>query len=170
MLAFKKKQKGLTLVEVVVSIIVLSIIALVVARFVESSSESYSATKNNIAVLTKLRLLDERLTKEIRRTNYSIGYDINTATNTVFGFTDVDGVTISFSYNGSDTVQVSYDVPAVISAISDQLTAFDFNYYQFDGTATAVLADIRFVEWVMTLTENGISYSLTNRVALRGSS
>ena len=168
MQTFIRKQKGMTLVEVVISIFVFSIIALVVARFVESSDESYRATKNNIAALTKLRLLDERLTKEIRRTRYNAGYNINTASNAVFEFIDVDGVTANFFYNGSDTLQVIYDTPAVASPLSDQLTAFDFNYYQFDGTATAILADIRFVEWVMTLSENGISYSLTNRVSLRG--
>jgi len=166
--SIRKKQNGLTLIELVVSIVVLSIIVMVVSQYIESSVESYRKTKNNVSALSKLRLLDERLSKEIRRTRYTAAFDIATFTSTSYEFTDVDGISVTYSYSGN-TLSIDYDNPVVSSPISNQLTAFTFNYYQADGiTAAGSIADIKFVEWVMTLSENGVNYSLTNRVMLRG--
>jgi len=166
--SYTSKQKGLSLIELVVSILILSIIVMVVAQFVKAGTESYRATKDNISALSKIRLIDERLSKEVRRTRFNAAYDVNVFTGTSYEFIDIDGVTVGYGFAGS-TLSITYDTPTVTSELSNQLTAFNFNYYASDGVSTALaVSEIKFVEWVMTLSDNGISYSLTNRVMLRG--
>jgi len=163
-------HQGMSLIELVIAISILSIISLVVTQYLQGSVSSYQAVKNNSSALMKLRLLDERLSREFRRTRYTAPvYDITSGFNSSgYEFVDLDGVTVTYSYTGN-SLSVAYSSPVVSNVINDQLTAFSFNYYQSNGvTAATLAAEVKFVEWVMTLTENGNIYSLTNRVMLRG--
>ena len=73
-------QRGFTLIEWVISLIVIGILAMVGLPILSSSTRAYSATQEGLSTLSKLRYATERLAREVRevRRNPSLPteYDI----------------------------------------------------------------------------------------------
>ena len=165
-----RTQHGFSLIELVVSIIVLSLIAVTISSFMGRSVIGFTKSKDNITALSKLRYIDRRLAKELRLVNHdgAGSYDVTTMTNTTFEFTDTSGANdVTISYAGT-TLNIDYTNPAVNGDLSREVTAFSFNHYQSDGvTAANNGTDLVFVEYNITVTENDASYSARSRVMLR---
>ena len=167
----ENRQQGFSLIEMVISIIILSLIALVISSFMGRSILGFTKSKDNNTALSKLRYIDQRLAKELRLVDYNGGYDLTAnASATKFEFNDISGANnIVISYNGVDTLSLSYSNPAASGVLSQEMTAFNFNYYTSDGQTAAAAdgSDLVFVEYSFTITENNAAYSTRSRVMLR---
>jgi len=166
----RNKQNGLTLIEVVIAIIIMSIIGTVFGNYLVNGVKAYINTEKNITALQKSLLIDMRIDKELREVDYNGGtFDISDFSSTTFTFTNIDAATtVQFDYDAaSDILKMDYADPAV-TILSNNITAFTFNYFEGDGiTAAASIADIAFVEYNYTISEDGTSYSSVSRVMLR---
>ncbi|BAZ92580.1 uncharacterized protein FOKN1_0176 [Thiohalobacter thiocyanaticus] len=171
-------QCGFTLIEMVITILVLSIIGGVTAYTISHGARAYIDSRTVVATLSKLRLASERLAREIRsvrRDPAATGqYDFNgfpTATGLSFDRLEADGVTVTrVSIDGSaNPLTLEYDTPSGAQTLTDQVSSFSLAYYQADGvTAATSTADIAFVEFELVLQDaNGNSYPQRTRVALR---
>lgn len=166
-------HQGFSLIELVVSIIILSLIAVTISNFLGRSVLGFTKSTNNISALSKLRYIDRRLAKELRLVNHdgAGSYDVVSMSNNTFEFTDTSGANnVTISYNGVDTLNITYTNPAASGDLGREVTAFNFNYFKSDGVSTPVPVDgtdLVFVEYNITVTENDASYTARSRVMLR---
>lgn len=167
------RPNGFTLIELVISIVILSVIIIAFSNFLSKSIMGFTKSKDNITALSKLRYIDRRLAKELRLVNNdgAGSYVLTTllTDNQNFGFTDTSGTNdVTIAYNGTDTLNISYTNPAASGDLGREVTAFSFNYYTSDGqTAATDGTDLVFVEYNVTVTENGASYSTRSRIMMR---
>lgn len=172
------RQRGFTLIEMVVTILVLSILGGVTAYTISHGARAYVDSRTIVTTLSKLRLASERLAREIRSVRRDPAapgqYDINgglPSDSFSFDRLEADGVTVTtVSIDGSgNPLTLEYDTPSGAQTLTDQVSSFSLAYYQADGvTAATSNADVAFVEFELVLQDaNGNSYPQRTRVALR---
>ncbi|BCO32443.1 hypothetical protein TspCOW1_25460 [Thiohalobacter sp. COW1] len=171
-------SRGFTLIEMVVTLLILSILGGVTAYTISHGARAFIDSRTVVTTLSKLRLASERLAREIRSVRRDPAapsqYDFNgfpTATGLSFDRLEADGVTVTtVSIDGStNPITLEYDTPSGAQTLTDQVSNFSLAYYQADGvTAATTTADIAFVEFELVLQDtNGNSYPQRTRVALR---
>lgn len=167
-MANSRRQRGFTLIEMVLAITVMSIVALVGAQILASGSASYSAATDSIDTFAKLRYAMTRMAAEIREANYNgTQYQFTTMASNQLVFTKQDTTTVTVATSGSN-VTLGYSSPAVTATLTDQLSSLAFAYYQSDAqTAATSAANVAYVQVTLTLSESGTLYSRRQRIALR---
>ncbi|WJW75529.1 prepilin-type N-terminal cleavage/methylation domain-containing protein [Thiohalobacter sp. IOR34] len=168
---------GFTLIELVVTLMVVALLAAGAAFGVSQAVRAYLAQQEVIATLSELRLAGERLARElrsIRRDPAAPGsYDIlvRTASRIDFRRTEADGTTVTqVSLNAAaPLLSIAYDSPAGSYTLSNRLSSLAFSYLQDDGsTASSDNSDIAFIEYELVLSDSqGNSYPQRGRVQLR---
>lgn len=163
-----RRQRGFTLIEMVLAITVMSIVALVGAQILASGSASYTSATDSIDTFAKLRYAMTRMAAEIREANYNgTQYQIATMASNQLVFTKQDTTTVTIAASGSN-VTLGYSSPVVTATLTDQLSSLAFAYYQSDAqTAATSAANVAYVQVTLTLSESGTLYSRRQRIALR---
>ena len=175
---FKGGMGGFTLIELVMTMVLIGIIAYIVATALTTGIKAYFTTDFRKEALDQSRIAMERMTREIRNVRSLgkdtdippdgyINADITTATATSFCFTDVNGTTISFELSGTNILRGEGSCPPVsTNTLAANVTALNFQYILADSTVTqapaaAELADIRRIQigWSGT---PGISVAINN--------
>lgn len=182
-------RRGMTLVEMMISISIFAVILGVVMGFLTTSSRSYSATREKVQYQQSLRAVISLLTKEIRSTGCdpnNIGFDrFVLADNTSLrcqmdlnGDADVtdtspdESVTYSFT---AATGELSRDNGTGPIVILRGVTNVSFAYRDASGNLLGMVplsaTDrflVRFVDLTITgQTDNGETVDYSSRVALR---
>lgn len=174
----KNKNAGFTLMELVLTIMVMSIISVSLSAFMSNSVKAYLVSMENARGVDEVSYVTNRFSLELRNVDHDgSNYQIVTAdltaaaADTRFEYDNTDGDRITLEYNAvSGLLTMTNDtVSGTAYTIADQVTAFDFNYYQQDGVtaASADGSDIKFVEFQISLQEGDVTYSSRTRVALR---
>jgi len=176
-ISFKNQSSGFTLMELILVIIVLSIISVSLVSFMTNSVNAYLVSLENARGVDEVNYVTNRFSLELRNVDHDgTDYQIDAAdltvgsVNTQFIYDNTDGSTITLSYNaGTGLLSITdSSVSGAAYTIADQVTSFDFNYYQSDGvTAATDGSDLKFVEFQMSLQEGDVTYSTRTRVALR---
>ena len=173
-------KTGFTLLELVMVMLVLSIIAGLTAPIFSQGLAATRITKENLQTMEKLRYASERLAREIRQVNYSMGsYDIPTmetvcpSSGSCLVFTKNDSTTtvVTIGFTGS-AVTLAYSSPAVSATLTDEVSSLVFAYYDAGNVKLTTLPDstnVAFIEYTLTLKNpvTGGSFSQRTRVALR---
>lgn len=165
--------RGFTLIEMVVTLVLVGILAAIGLSILSNSARAYSATQESLATLGKLRYATERLAREIRevrRDPLAPGdYDIAVMTTATFQFTRTDGVETTLEAAPPRlTLRYSTPVADPPPALTDQVASFAFKYFKADGvTAATSKSDVAFVETNLTLTQGGADYAQRTRISLR---
>lgn len=179
-----RHNSGFTLVELVISIMLIGILGAVGSSMISDSFTTTRMVDANDASMGQARYALERLAREIREIKYVSGtgtYCINTMTATNLAFYKTSGtldptcstntITIAILNSGSN-LTLQYSSPAVTSSLSNQVdtNGFQLLYYQKDGTTAATSgSNIAFVQIKLTVKDStsGQSISQRTRVALR---
>lgn len=165
------KQSGVTLVELTLAMIILSITAVSMSSFLSGSARAYDGVENSVKNFNKLAYAMDRTASELKKLGHSGSggsFQINSSSSTGINFTNTDGNTIAFSYASGELGLSDSAVGATVYTLADNVSAFTFIYYEIDGTtATTVQADIEFVEFDLTITADGGDYRGKSRVALK---
>ncbi|MEW6428514.1 MAG: prepilin-type N-terminal cleavage/methylation domain-containing protein [Thermodesulfobacteriota bacterium] len=164
-----REQKGFTLVEVVISLMMASIIGVAVYNSAKVQQDTYVSQDMVVGMQDNLRASLLLMEKEIRRAGYnpneSLATGITAAAANQLTFTYDDGTgtleTITFLlYNGGNPVRqrLGRRNPLQTMPVADYIENLEFFYTMADGsqtTAPATLADIRAVQvTVLARTEN----------------
>ena len=167
----RKRQHGFTLMELVISILVLGILGATAAYGIQNGVLAFQATQEALDSLGKLRYASERVSRELREVRRdpldSSRHDIATplgATN--IEFVKQDGTEVTLEVSGS-TLTLAYDNPAGAHVLTDRLSAFSLAYLDADGNVTADVAQVAFIDVQITLSDAGGSLPQRSRVALR---
>ena len=165
-------HKGFTLMELVVTLIVLALMTSFALPFMSNGVRAYNDTSAGLQTLGKLRYASERLVRELREVNNTGGgFDIASPlvqnTNSIT-FRRSDGVTVAVS-DGTPLLLMSYDNVAAGAPfpLTDELSSIGFNFYRSDGVTPATAVDnLAYIEFEIVL-NNGNTFAQRSRVALR---
>jgi prepilin-type N-terminal cleavage/methylation domain-containing protein len=169
-------QRGFTLVELVMVIMVVGLLGITLASLVNGGVGAFMAGREVVDTLSKLRLSSERTARELRtvRRNPATPTDFHfltkTDTQVQFQRLENDGTTVTTVTIDSSggNLRIAYNTPAGTFVLSDQLGSLDFDYLDQNGVDTASNANVAFVDIELSLTDNnGNSYPQRTRVALR---
>ena len=125
-----KNQRGATLIELVLAIIVISIIAYVVSDAFLYSSKSILAGNAARDATQSARFAVDRMTREIR--NVRDKKCIQAATSTAFTFVDMGNNTVTFSWAGAGAPLMRNG-----NILVDGVSNFSLTYYDNSYTAAA---------------------------------
>ena len=165
------RQRGFTLIEIIISLVILSLLGAAAGRGLTGGALAFSNTTDSVHTLSKLRYATERITREIREIRRDLAapaaYDISTMTASTLAFTRTDGTRVTLT-GTPPLLTLAYSGIAGSPVLTDQLGSLGFDYYQADGSTTATgTGDVAFIEFELVLTQSGNNYPQRNRVALR---
>jgi prepilin-type N-terminal cleavage/methylation domain-containing protein len=139
-----RNQRGFTMIEVIVSLILIGIMAAMAGMFLVGITQGYVFSQQNNTTSMKAQVAMTKMVKEI-----SLGTITSTPTATSISYSYTDPVT---STTANHTIalsgtQIQFDnIPLV-----DNVKAFGLTYYDATGVATATPANIRRVDINLSL-------------------
>lgn len=174
----RSRQGGFTLIEIIISMVLLGILGMVGTTMITSSIYTTKVISSQHLAYSEARYAIERMGREIREIRYNLSTDslsITTWTASQFTFdkepiTGTIGVPVSFQYAGG-TISMSYSSssPLTYTPLARNIGQFSFQYLKEDGVTTATTAnDIRLVRITLQVTPPGAqALSLVTMVNLR---
>jgi prepilin-type N-terminal cleavage/methylation domain-containing protein len=176
-IAAARRQRGFTLVELVITIVIMGILAAVGSSMISDSFTTARMVNASQSSADEARYAVERLAREIREVQYTSStkrYNISSTLSpaaTAMTFTRTIGgtdVTVTIAKSGS-ALTLGYSSPAATSNLSTQVTGFSLDFLQADNTATTLTTAVRFVVITLTVTDatSGQAIKQQTRVALR---
>ena len=164
------RQRGFTLMELVISILVLGILGATAAYGIQNGVIAFQATEEALDSLGKLRYATERVSRELREIRRdpldSSRYDITTLATDTIEFVKQDGTEVTLASAGG-TLTLEYDDPSGAQVLTNQLNAFTLIYLDADGNVTADPAQVAFIDVQITLSDASGNLPQRSRVALR---
>lgn len=183
-------HRGFTLLELVLVIVVVGILGSVITPVALAGLRAHAAILDVAVTVDKIRFASDRLAFEMRELNSASITTLNAST---FAFTRVDYGTVTtsrtviidqtpptivvtggVSKNLCDgLVRLSYSAPVIspayVPTLTDQMCSLTFAYYDQTGAVTVVPANVRYVEFTLTLQPNAVGqpYAQRTRVGLR---
>lgn len=154
------RQSGFTLVEMILSILLVGLVGAVMAPMIYQGSQGAIVGQKLATLDWSARESIERLDREL----YAMRVlNITTANATTLTFTSNTAETVTFSYDaGNQRILRNSDV------VANNVSSFTFSYYDSSGTVTAVLANIYYVTITATFTVDGqVSPTYTTTTFIR---
>ena len=175
-------SSGFTLVELVISIVLIGILGAVGSSMIADSLTTTRMVDADNASAGQARYALERLAREIREVKFiSTGYCLNTwtASQLIFNKRNAGSTETASCATDISTVNITYSSPnltlggAFLTTQVDATAAtpFRFDYYQSDGTTTTGLTalNVKLIQITLTVKDptSGQSIQQRTRVALR---
>lgn len=153
---------GFTLIELVLTLLILGIISAVVAQFAFQGIRSYSTEQDRGDAHSQARLAVERMAREVRAIRSATAVDIPIMTATDLQFTDNLGQSVRFTWAANVLTRNG-------QTLAVNVAPFALTYFQSDGTTVAAVpADLWFVRVALTFTQGGASLPMRVQVHPRG--
>jgi prepilin-type N-terminal cleavage/methylation domain-containing protein len=158
------RSKGFTLVEVVITIVIIGIIFAIAAMIILQGVRAYSKEQNLTDAHYQARLAMERMSREIRTIRSTNAADITAFTAVNLQFTDMSGAALGFQWT-SPTLNrfngVGNDV------LAKGISAFSFSYYKNDNTVAVLPADLPllwFIDIAITSQQGSDALQMRTRI------
>lgn len=149
---------GFTLIELVLTMLILGIIAAVFSQFALQGIRSYSTEQDRGDVHSQARLAVERMVREIRAIRSATAADIPTMTATDLQFTDNLGQSVRFTWVANVLTRNG-------QTLAVNVAPFAFTYFESDGTTVAASpAAMWFVQIALTAAQGGSSLPMRVQV------
>jgi prepilin-type N-terminal cleavage/methylation domain-containing protein len=159
----KGQESGFSLIEVVVSIVILSILSLSIMFFAVPVTNLWKHQTFEQGPATEARLAMMRMAREINQTRNRSS--VSTAQTSAFNFTDANDDAISY---GISAGVVQRTAGGSAKTLAQDISSLQFIYYDKDGNQLASPSlsptNIRRIEIVITVTTNGLSKTFRTQV------
>ena len=166
--ARRQRERGWTLIEVVMVFVVFAIVATIGARLMSTLFLSYFTARDITSSDAQARVAFERMTRELRQIRSPTAADLDPASAAQVRFIDSDGNGVCF-YRDAATNRLmrSADGPATACGatspqpLSDFVTGLNFVYYLNDGrTTTALATAVYYITVRVNVQDNNVSDTL----------
>ena len=154
-------QAGFTLVEIVMTMVLVSILAAIAAVIILQGVRGYVGEEARSNVHYQARNAVERMARELRLVRWNqttASADVTAMTATDFEYTDIQGNKMGFRLNAG-ALQRTQD-GATWQTLATGATALNFTYLQQDRVTAATAATLWFVVINLTDTQGSESLSL----------
>ena len=160
-------SKGFTLIEIVITIVLITILSSLAALIILQGVKAYSTEQSRSDVHYQSRAAMERMAREIRLMRWDTVLaqaDITTMNPTLLQYTDIQGNQMGFQLNIA-TVQRTQDNAATWQTLATGVQLLNFSYFQQDGvTMAADATTLWFVEMTMTDKQGTETLQMRTRV------
>lgn len=164
-----KGQKGVTLVELVMVMVIVMVLAFMLGDALVAGVRAYLFTSDRNEALEQGRTAAEMIARELRNS-----VSITTATVTEVCFIDVLGTTVSFRYSGGNVLreEIAAGPPGCPgtggNVLSSYITSLSFSYLQANGAPDpAPPANTERIRMTLTSTVSDAAVDLTTEVGPR---
>jgi prepilin-type N-terminal cleavage/methylation domain-containing protein len=158
-------ENGFTLIEVVITIVLVSVLASTAAVFMLQGVKSYSIEQSRSTVHYQARLAVEQMAREIRliRNVNLAGPDISIMNPTDISFTDIQNNQVRFQLNAG-SIRRSPDNGTTWQPLASGVTALNFSYLQQDSTSSISATTLWFVVIDVTVQKGSETLEMRTRV------
>ncbi len=156
-----RRLRGFTLIEMVMTIVIFGIIAVVLSRTLFHSYQMFTTAQNLTEVDWKGFLALERITDDLRTIRSPS--DISTLQATQLSFVDVNGVTVQFQLSGTILLRNSQTLATGVPSLT-------FSYLNSSGASTSSPTAVRYIRTTLSLTEGNLSLPFSTLIAVRSAS
>jgi len=147
-----KTQQGFTLIELVITIVLTSIIAVISFDMLSQGLTAYLTAKNVTHADQQARLALARMSRDLRSVSSSSA--ITTATASQITLTNLSGTSISYSLSGTNLL---YNTQVLVDGIG----SLTFTYYDINGNTTATISAIRYISVSLGVTGNNANFTVS---------
>jgi len=158
-----RKNRGFTLIEVILVIILVGIIAGITGNLILFGAESYTVQYDRRDLMYQAKTALSRMDKEIRMLRSATATDILTFTATNLEFVDIKDNTIEYTLSGSNIVRT---FNGTADTLNMNVSALTFSYLKKDGTAAVSASDIWLISVDLTVSDSE-TIRMRTRVFLR---
>jgi prepilin-type N-terminal cleavage/methylation domain-containing protein len=145
---FKGRMGGVTLIELVITMVLMGIVAVIVANVLSTGVKGSLITDYRKEALDQARVAMDRMAKELR--NLQNSASVTTSSDTQLCFTMLDGtnnnVVVNYSYSNPD---IKREAPSALCTAGNGQTlatkiaaTFSFAYIQANGTADSTFSSV----------------------------
>jgi prepilin-type N-terminal cleavage/methylation domain-containing protein len=151
------RSAGFTLIEVVITLIVLGVLATIGANVMSRGFLSYFVGREIARDDAQGRLAFERMARELRTVRGTA--DLNIGVANQITITDFDGNVIVYRRNaGTSQLERSQDNGATFQPLADNVSTLTISYLQNDGTtAAAVAANVYYITVLVTIVSSNVN-------------
>jgi len=154
----KRSSRGFTLIELIMVMIIMSIISVVLAKFLMSTLNSFTTEYQLSEIENQGTMVMNRLSNDIQ--NIRTPADISTINSNAFAFTDINGNTISYTVSGTQLLRNSI-------TIIDNLSSISLGYLNASGATTGTAASVVYVTLSLTLAKGSLSETFATTISTR---
>lgn len=149
------KQNGFTLIELVITIILMSIVSVISMQMLSQGLTAYLTAQNVVTADQQARLALERMVRDLR----SIGSSnaITTATSAQFTFTDLSGTSFNYALSGTN-LMVNNQI------LANGITSLTLSYYDSSGNTTSTLSAIRYITISINVTQSNANFTVSTSI------
>lgn len=156
-----RRQAGFTLIEMVITIVVIGIIAGISAMLILQAMRGYSDQDVRADLTNQARLAIERMAREIREIRDCTATDIPTMAVGTIAFVDNAGNAIAYTTSGTDLTRNG-------TALASSVSGLTFGYLRRSAAAAGAAAQVWNVDVTLTVSRSGESHTHRIRVHPRG--
>lgn len=154
------KQRGFSLIEMVLVIVIVGIIASVGAQLMGTGFQLYFTGRDTLSVDAQARVALERMTRELRTVRPATSLTMTPATQITF--TDETGTVVQYVLGGGNLMRNT-------EVLAGGVTGLGFVYLDSTGAVTATAAQVFYVSVQFTVTQGGMSSTYRATVSPRNS-
>lgn len=153
-----RRQTGFTLIELVITIVLVGIIASIGSLLIMQGTKEYIAQDVRAGLATQGRLGIERMAREVRTIRSRTLADIPVWGAGTLQFTDLTGTSVTYTVGAGTLTRNG-------TALASDVSALAMSYFQSDGvTAATAATNIWIIQITLTVTRSGESQTLRLRV------
>lgn len=162
-------NKGFTLIEAVITMVLMVIVAYIVGAALSSGSKTFIMTDQRKEALDHGRTTIERMTREMRGLHTLVG--ATNATSVLLCFNAVGGTNISFRYSSPNVYRGEGNspcpTPGTENILSNKISTMGFSYYNGTVVDPSPPANTKVIKIDLTALEATESVPLRSEVRLR---
>ena len=157
-MVLRRRLQGFTLIEMVMTIMIFGIIAVVVSRTLFHGYQTFMTAQHISDVDWQGFLALERITDDLRTIRSPA--DITTLQTSQLTFVNVSGSSVQFQLSGSNLLRNGQILASGVQGLT-------FNYLNSSGATTASAAAVRYIRVSVNVASGGISLPFSTLIAVR---
>ena len=152
------KNRGFTLIELIVVIAILATLSVITLPLLQAGFNAYLTQRNISDANWQGRLALARFTRDVRALPATA--NISTASSAQFTFVDDAFSSVSYTLSGTQLQRNGLTLANGINTVT-------FGYYNAAGAVTATISAIRYVSITLNITQNAVNTTLKTVVGLK---